>query len=82
MTKEIRLARLLLGMFKLMQTKNEFKSFDYKITRSLRTRSIRISVFPNCEIKVTAHSLLPEFVIHDFVNKKSDWIIKNSEIQS
>ena len=62
-----------------MQTKNESKNFDYKITRSLRSRSIRISIFPNCEIKVTASSLLPEFVIHDFVNKKSDWIIKKLE---
>lgn len=58
-----------------MQTKNEsIRDFDYKIIRSLRSRSIRISISPNCEIKVIASHFIPEFFIHDFVSKKSDWI--------
>jgi len=55
---------------------NKVCDFEYKITRSLKARSIRISIYPNCEIKVTASHLIPEFIIHNFVNKKSDWITK------
>jgi predicted metal-dependent hydrolase len=58
-----------------MQTKDELmRDFDYKIIRSLRSRSIRISISPNCEIKVIASHFIPEFFIHDFVSRKADWI--------
>lgn len=57
-----------------MQIQNESKNFDYQITRSLKSRSIRISISHDCKIKVTASHLIPEFVIRDFVSRKSDWI--------
>jgi predicted metal-dependent hydrolase len=51
-------------------------NLEYKLVRSLRSRSIRITVYPNGEVKVSAPHLVPEFVVRNFVNKKSVWIDK------
>lgn len=52
---------------------------DYTLVRSSRARSIRISVYPSCEVKVTASRLMPIFLIEKFVSSKSDWITKKLE---
>jgi len=53
--------------------------FPYSIVRSHKARALRITIYPNCEIKVTAPYIVPEFFIKNFVHKKSDWINKKLE---
>jgi len=49
---------------------------NYSIVRSRKARSMRISIYPNCEVKVTAPFFLPEFLIKRFVVSKNKWIEK------
>jgi predicted metal-dependent hydrolase len=52
---------------------------DFKITRSSKARAIRISIYPDCKVKVTAPSIVPEFIIKRFVSAKKGWITKKLE---
>lgn len=49
---------------------------DFELVRNSRIRTIRISVYPNCKVKVTAPYIVPRFVIKRFVSTKKFWIIK------
>jgi predicted metal-dependent hydrolase len=51
-------------------------TFGWQLIRSARARSIRITIYPTGEVKVTAPRLTPEFLISKFVNSKSSWITK------
>lgn len=50
--------------------------FNWQLVRSARARSIRITIYPTGEVKVTASRLTPEFLVKKFVNSKSVWIAK------
>jgi predicted metal-dependent hydrolase len=52
---------------------------DFELIRSSKARSIRISIFPDCKVKVTAPSIVPEFIIKRFVSAKRGWITKKLE---
>lgn len=49
---------------------------NYTIVRSRKARTMRISIYPDCTVKVTAPYLFPEFLIKKFVASKSGWITK------
>ena len=49
---------------------------NYTIVRSKKARLMRISIYPNCTVKVTAPFLAPESLIRRFVSSKSKWIEK------
>lgn len=53
-----------------------FQGIDCELVRSTKARSIRISIYPDCKVKVTAPSIVPEFIIKKFVFAKKDWITK------
>lgn len=48
----------------------------YSLKRSFRSRSLRIAVDYNGQVKVTAPRFFPKYKINDFVSKKEDWIIE------
>ncbi len=52
---------------------------DFELIRSSRARTIRISIYPDCKVKVTAPSIVPEFIIKRFVSAKKGWITKKLE---
>ncbi len=49
---------------------------NYTIARSRKARLMRISIYPNCTVRVTAPFLAPESLIRKFVASKSKWIEK------
>ncbi len=51
-------------------------AIEYKIVRSHRSRSLRITIYPNREIRVSVPFLMPEFMARNFVEKKRLWIEK------
>ncbi|CAN5161944.1 M48 family metallopeptidase [soil metagenome] len=52
----------------------------YLLRRSGRTRGMRLSIKTDCEVVVTAHSLIPEFIIRQFLKQKATWIIEKVEM--
>lgn len=56
-----------------------FHGIDCELVRSYKARSVRISIYPNCNVKVTAPFIVPEFIIKKFVFAKKDWITKKLE---
>lgn len=48
----------------------------YSLKRSLKTRSLKISVNYKAEVCVTAPRFLSEYKINDFVSKKENWILQ------
>ena len=53
-----------------------FDGISFDLIRSLRARNVRISIYPNCKVKVIAPSLVPEFIVKRFVLSKKEWITK------
>ncbi len=47
---------------------------EYTLRRSYRTRGIRLSIKPPGDVIVTAHTLLPEFLIRQFIMQKATWL--------
>lgn len=53
---------------------------SYTLKRSGRCRGVRLSIQPNGDILVTAHTLLPEFLIRQFIKNKADWLLEKLTI--
>ncbi len=49
-------------------------NIPYTCIRSSRARSMRITIYPTGEVKVTAPRLVPEFVVRRFVASREEWI--------
>lgn len=47
----------------------------YKLGRRANARSIRVSVFPGGEVRVSAPALLPKLFINRFLREKGTWIL-------
>lgn len=52
----------------------------YTLRRSGRSRGMRLSIKQDAEVVVTAHSLMPEFLIRQFLKQKADWIVEKLEL--
>ncbi len=53
---------------------------QYNVRRSLRSRGLRLSIKPDCTLSITAHTLVPEFLIRQFIVQQSAWIQKKIKI--
>ncbi len=50
--------------------------FSYQVRKSARRKTVSITVFPDNRVIVTAPASVSRMSIHQFVEKKSDWIRK------
>lgn len=55
---------------------NTGQKIPYELRRRANTRSVRVSVFPGGEVRVTAPVLLPTLFISRFLRGKGEWILK------
>lgn len=51
----------------------------YTLKRSARARSMRITIYPTGDVRVTAPRLMPEFLVRRFVASKEEWISRKVE---
>lgn len=51
----------------------------YTLKRSARARSMRITIYPTGDVRVTAPRLVPEFLVRGFVASKKEWILRKVE---
>lgn len=49
---------------------------EYVVVRSRKAKTMRISIYPDCTVKVTAPFFLPDILIRSFVLSKSRWMTK------
>lgn len=52
-------------------------SIEYEIKKSLRTRTVRIAVFPDGRVKVFAPTIVPDQAIEKYLRSKGEWIKKH-----
>lgn len=55
---------------------NIVDDFEYTIERSKRSRSLRITIYPNMDIRVSMPFFMPESTARKFVYNKRPWILK------
>ncbi len=55
---------------------NIVDDFEYTIERSKRSRSLRITIYPNMDIRVSVPFFMLESTARKFVHKKRPWILK------
>lgn len=53
------------------------RQITYEIKKSMRTRSVRIAVFPDGRVSVTAPAVMPDGIIERYVRSKAGWIKKH-----
>lgn len=54
-------------------------NIPYTCIRSSRARSMRITIYPTGEVKVTVPRLVPEFLVRRFVASREEWISRKVE---
>src|SRR5690606_758770 len=52
----------------------------YTLRRSSRSRGIRLSITSECELRISANRLLPEFLIRQYIKQKGDWILEKLDV--
>lgn len=55
---------------------NMVDDFEYTIVRSTRSRSLRITIYPNMDIRVSMPFFMSESTARKFVHNKRPWILK------
>ncbi len=51
----------------------------YTLSRSWRSRQLRIAVYPGGRVRVSAPKLTPRRLIEKFIEAKKDWLVKSVE---